>query len=218
MLFDIDGDTPIYRLVRVNGMLTFKNDMKNTTFHAKHIFIRAGELHIGSKEAPFLGLCTIMLHGEKDAKHIVYDNAIEAGNKLIANLNIMRIYGRQRSHHFSRLFKEAKKGDTEIVIARGMDMVAGDRIALLPTSYGNMASDDVFVTSYDNKTGVTKIDRPLEYYHWGAFRSDAQKYNGADMRGEVLLLTRNIAIRGEDIESWGGQIVTSDTVEVNTLG
>ena len=38
------------------------------------------------------------------------------------------------------------------------------------------------------------------------------------MRGEVLLLTRNINIRGEDIESWGGQIVTSDTVEINTLG
>jgi hypothetical protein len=33
------------------------------------------------------------------------------------------------------------------------------------------------------------------------------------MRGEVLLLTRNIVIRGQDIESWGGQIVTSDTVE-----
>lgn len=34
------------------------------------------------------------------------------------------------------------------------------------------------------------------------------------MRGEVLLLTRNIKIDAEDIESWGGQIVTSDTVEV----
>jgi len=114
MLFDLDEETPIYRLVRVNGMLRFKNDMQNSTFHAKHIFIRAGELHIGNKTHPYLGNLTIMLHGEKDAKHIVYDNAIEAGNKLIANLNIMRIYGKQRSHHFSRLYREAKKGDTEI--------------------------------------------------------------------------------------------------------
>jgi hypothetical protein len=29
-------------------------------------------------------------------------------------------------------------------------------------------------------------------------------FNGVDMRGEVLLLTRNIVIAGEDIESWGG--------------
>jgi hypothetical protein len=177
-------------------MLRFKNDMKNTTFRAKHIFIRAGELHIGSKEDPFLGLCTILLYGEKDAKHVVYDNAIEAGNKLIANLNTMRIYGKQRSHHFSRLFKEAKKGDKQIFIAKGLDIVAGDRLALLPTSFDNTASDDVFVTSYDIQTGITQIDRELDFYHWGAFRSDADKYNGADMRGEVLVLTRNIVIRG----------------------
>jgi len=34
------------------------------------------------------------------------------------------------------------------------------------------------------------------------------------MRGEVLLLTRNVKIYAEDIESWGGQIVTSDTMEI----
>jgi hypothetical protein len=33
------------------------------------------------------------------------------------------------------------------------------------------------------------------------------------MRAEVLLLTRNIVIAGEDIESWGCNIVTSDIVE-----
>lgn len=35
------------------------------------------------------------------------------------------------------------------------------------------------------------------------------------MRGEVILLTRNILIDAEDIESWGGQIFTSDTQEMN---
>ena len=34
------------------------------------------------------------------------------------------------------------------------------------------------------------------------------------MRGEVILLTRNVVIDAEDIESWGGQIVTSDTQEI----
>ena len=99
-----------------------------------------------------------------------------------------------------------------------MDIGPGDRLALLPTSFDNEASDDVFVTSYDNETGIVKLDRELDYYHWGAKDSQKEKFNGADMRGEVLLLTRNIVIRGEDIESWGGQIVTSDTVEINSLG
>jgi hypothetical protein len=38
------------------------------------------------------------------------------------------------------------------------------------------------------------------------------------MRGEVAYLTRNILIKGQDIERWGGQIVTSDTVEVGSDG
>ena len=168
LVYDIEGVSPIYRLIRVNSRLTFKNDLKNVTFNVKHMFVRAGELHIGNKTNPFLGDLTIMLHGEKDAKAIVYDNAIEAGNKLIANLNIMRIYGKQRSHHFSRLYKEALKGDTSITIATGLDVVAGDRLALLPTSFDNTASDDVFVTAYDTATGLTTLDRALDFYHWGA--------------------------------------------------
>jgi hypothetical protein len=32
----------------------------------------------------------------------------------------------------------------------------------------------------------------------------ADQFNGADIRGEVIVLTRNIKISGQDIESWGG--------------
>jgi len=38
------------------------------------------------------------------------------------------------------------------------------------------------------------------------------------MRGEVLLLSRNIKVVGEDIESWGAQVVTSDTIEFDSEG
>jgi len=60
------------------------------------------------------------------------------------------------------------KGDTSITIATGLDVVAGDRLALLPTSFDNTASDDVFVTAYDTATGLTTLDRALDFYHWGA--------------------------------------------------
>ena len=33
------------------------------------------------------------------------------------------------------------------------------------------------------------------------------------MRGEVVLLTRNVRVVGDDTMSWGGQIVTSDTMD-----
>ena len=43
----------------------------------------------------------------------------------------------------------------------------------------------------------------LNYYHYGAPDSTASKYSGIDIRGEVLLLTRNILIHGQDIDGWG---------------
>jgi hypothetical protein len=51
MMLDI-ADTPIFRMLTVNGRLTFQND-KDVHLHAKHIFVRAGELIIGSKDKPY---------------------------------------------------------------------------------------------------------------------------------------------------------------------
>lgn len=48
MIFDMD-ESPVYKLIRVNGKLTF-DPAKDTHLKAKHIFIRAGELHIGSEK------------------------------------------------------------------------------------------------------------------------------------------------------------------------
>ena len=69
------------------------------------------------------------------------------------------------------------------------------------------------IESYNNVTGDIIFTEALRYYHWGQSKSTEGDYNGVDMRGEVLLLTRNVKIDAEDIESWGGQIVTSDTIE-----
>ena len=46
MIFNMNP-SPVYRLIRINGNLTFDN-VTDTHLRAKHIFIRAGELHIGS--------------------------------------------------------------------------------------------------------------------------------------------------------------------------
>ena len=123
----------------------------------------------------------------------------------------MRIYAEPRKWKMSRLYRPAERGQSEIWIDPGLEIYEGDRIALLPTSYEPHNSDDVFVRSYDNSSGRVVINRRLDYYHWGAAESTGPKYSGVDMRGEVILLSRNFVIDAEDIESWGGQIVTSDT-------
>ena len=62
----------------------------------------------------------------------------------------------------------------------------------MPTSYEFLASDSGYVQSYNNLTGLVIINSTLMHYHWGANMSTASKYNGVDIRGEVVLLNRNI--------------------------
>lgn len=102
-------------------------------------------------------------------------------------------------------------------VSPGLDWVAGDEIGLLPTSYNQLASDEGVISSYDANTGVACVKDPLKYYHFGQAESTGKDYNGLDMRGEVILLTRNIKVTGEDIESWGAQFVTSDTTEFDVI-
>lgn len=215
MILDIP-ETPIFQLIRVNGILIF-NETMDIHLRAKHIFIRAGELHIGNETHPYQPNALITLYGEKNAEAMVYDNAIEAGNKLIANVNLVKMYGKPRKQKMTRLLKEVFKGDTSILIEAGLDLVPGDRIALLATSFKHDASDYFELSGYDPLTGIATFSKALKYYHWGAPESTAAKYNGLDIRGEVLILSRNIQIRGEDVESWGCQIVTSDTIEFDGI-
>jgi len=217
MLLDI-AETPILLLMQVNGRLTFDQTM-DIHLRAKHVFVRAGELIIGTAAAPYEMNGQVSLFGEKDAKHIVYDNAIEAGNKLIANVGLVQMYGKPRAKdsQMSRLVASTAKGDTTITVAPGLDWVAGDKLGLLPTSFNQLASDEGEIVSYDAATGLVTLTAALKYYHFGAAVSTGGEYNGLDMRGEVILLTRNIKIVGEDIESWGAQFVTSDTTEYDVV-
>ena len=105
MILDI-AETPIVDMLYINGRLTFKNGM-DINLRAKHIFVRAGELLIGTPEEPFTHKAIITLHGEKENEHIVYTNAIEAGNKLLANTGVFKAYGLPRLNKMTRLTKTA---------------------------------------------------------------------------------------------------------------
>jgi hypothetical protein len=74
------------------------------------------------------------------------------------------------------------------------------------------AGEDNFITAYDRETGIATLKNPLEWHHWGQADSTAADFNGQDMRGEVVLLSRNVQIKGENIEAWGGRILTGDAM------
>lgn len=51
MILDIP-ETPKIKLLRVNGLLIFSDEM-DVHLKAKHVFVRAGELHIGNETNPY---------------------------------------------------------------------------------------------------------------------------------------------------------------------
>jgi cell migration-inducing and hyaluronan-binding protein len=214
MVFDLE-ESPIIDVLVVNGRLTFLNE-PGISLHlkVKHLFVRAGQLFIGNETVPFLGNAHITLYGEKASQAIVFTNAVEAGNKLICNTGLVKFYGQPRASKMTRLLKPVAAGASTIYVEKNLDWVAGDQIALAPTNLKYKESDYAIITSYDSETGTVQLDRTLTYGHWGKDTSTADYY-GVDMRGEVALLSRNIKIQGEDIESWGGQIITGDFIEEN---
>jgi len=68
------------------------------------------------------------------------------GSKMIANAGKISFYGIKRDDsRMTRLTVEAFKDDNEIFVETMLDWVAGDRIALAPTSFKYEASDDRFI-------------------------------------------------------------------------
>lgn len=214
VLYDLE-ESPIYRYVQINGRTTFKTDAPRLNLRAKYVFVRAGELHIGNETNPFEGQAQITLYGYKQDQHIVYDNAIEAGNKILANTGILSFWGVPRPFTRTRLLKTGNPKDLTIQVEAGLSWKENDTVALPSTNIRWSEIDFAVIKSYDNATGVITLDRPLSNYHWGSSESTAAQYSGIDMRGEVMLLTRNIKVKGNDTDDWGCQIVTSDFEEGN---
>ena len=99
MIYDVnDSMSPILNYLEIDGILTFENNgTQDLTLRSRYIFVRAGQLVIGNKTNPFLKNANIILYGEYSSREIVFASAVEAGNKILANTNLLSFYGRQRS-------------------------------------------------------------------------------------------------------------------------
>ena len=83
--------------------------------NCKYIFVRAGQLAIGSEEEPFQANAKITLFGEKNDEQIKMSGTVEAGNKLFANSGLVELYGKPRSR-MVRLLSPVYNGYTETLV------------------------------------------------------------------------------------------------------
>lgn len=214
MIYDLE-ESPKLGTLTINGRLTFKNNTDHDLhLRVGNIFIRAGELFIGSEEYPFTKKATITLLGGSDATTVTLGSTIEAGNKALAIVGSAHIHGSLGTKQWmTRLAVPVNQGESQIIIPDGHNWAVGDKIFLAASTIAYKHSEYRTITEVIG--GLVTLDEPLNHYHWGAGSSTAPEYNGVDMRTEVILLSRNILIQGEDLDGWGGQIIVSDTFEMD---
>ena len=102
----------------------------------------------------------------------------------------------------TRLRSTHYQGDEKIIVEEGLDWQEGDQIYLAPSAMQHDHSEYRTIVSYVGSQ-IT-LDEPLDHYHWGTGSSTGATYNGVDIRTEVILLSRNVKITGDDADGWGG--------------
>lgn len=212
MILDLE-ETPVLASLTINGRLSFLQfEDKNIHLKAKYIFVRAGEFFIGSEAEPFQNEARVTLFGDQDSETLILSGTVSAGNKILATAGDVRFFGKSRDR-MTRLRSTHYQGDEKIIVEEGLDWQEGDQIYLAPSAMQHDHSEYRTIVSYVGSQ-IT-LDEPLDHYHWGTGSSTGATYNGVDIRTEVILLSRNVKITGDDADGWGGQVLATDLFESN---
>ena len=149
--------------------------------------------------------------GETESETLTLGGIIKAGNKVLTSTGKVEIFGKPR-FRMSRMLEVAQPGATEIKVdPTDLDWAVNDKIFIPPSTLNHTHSEYRTITAIDQ--GTITLDSPLDFYHYGTADSTGDTYNGIDIRNEVLLLTRNIVIRGEDRDGWPGHVLVTDFFE-----
>ena len=131
MWIELDiAETPKLKKLEINGRLTVKVDkekLKDIKLRSFSVWVRAGELLVGTAEAPFEQNFTIELLGETESETLTLDGLTKAGNKVLVSNNKLEMFGKKRTN-ISRMLEEAKAGDETIKVASDVDWAVGDKL------------------------------------------------------------------------------------------
>ncbi|RIV89983.1 hypothetical protein D2V17_05030, partial [Aurantiacibacter xanthus] len=203
----LDVSPPALRSLTVDGKLRFSDeaDLELTT---EWIYLRRGELHIGSEERPYTRKASITLTDEVPGEDI--NTMGDRGIVLMGGT--LSLHG-DREHTWSKLARTAEAGSTGIEVLDASGWRVGDEIVLASTDFNPRQAEKRTIAAIDGN--ALTLDRPLDYMHFGEITF------GVDQRGEVGLLTRNIRIQAsEDAEEnyFGGHIMAMPGSQVRISG
>lgn len=114
----------------------------------------------------------------------------------------------------ARLMESVYPSQNSGRIDMDLDLESGDEVYFSPTATQWDHSEYHTIDTYDSVTGIFTITGTFAFYHFGS-EDTATDYQGLDMRGEVAILNRNVKVMGTDEDGWGGQIITTDTIDAD---
>ena len=192
----LDIDPPALRSLTIDGRLSFADNL-DIGLETEWIYVRGGELAIGSEAQPHTRSATITL-----TDTIPGENINTMGDRGIMVMGgTLNLHG-DRQHTWSKLAATAPAGSTRIELLDASGWRRGDEIVLASTDFDPRQAERRSIAAINGN--VVTLDRPLEYMHFGEITF------GVDERGEVGLLTRNIRVQAsDDAESsyFGGHIM-----------
>ena len=210
----LDVAPPALRSLTVDGKLRFADD-RDLELSTEWIYLRGGELAIGSADKPYTRQASITLTDKFPGEDI--NTMGDRGIMLMGGT--LNLHG-DRTHTWTKLAKTAERGSTRIEVLDASGWRTGDEIVLASTDFNPRQAERRKIAAVSGNT--LTLDRPLEYMHFGEVTF------GVDERGEVGLLTRNIRIQAsEDADStyFGGHIMAMagsqmyvDSVELSRMG
>ena len=210
----LDVVPPALRSLTIDGKLSFSDDI-DIELASEWIYLRGGELQIGSEARPHTRKATITLTDNVPGEDI--NTMGDRGIMLMRGT--LSLHG-DRENTWTKLARTAEAGSREIEVLNTAGWRRGDEIVLASTGFDPRQAERRTISAI--RGNVITLDRALEYMHFGKITF------GVDERGEVGLLTRNIRIQAsEDAESsyFGGHVMAMagsrmyvSGVELNRMG
>jgi cell migration-inducing and hyaluronan-binding protein len=203
----LDVDPPALRSLTIDGKLSFSNDL-DIGLDSEWIYLRGGELQVGSEANPYTRKATITLTDK-----VPNEDVNTMGDRGIVMMGgTLSLHG-DRENTWTKLSQTAAAGSTRIEVLDASGWRKGDEIVLASTDFNPRQAERRRIAAVSGNK--LTLDRPLEYMHFGKITF------GVDERGEVGLLTRNIRIQASDDAEqsyFGGHIMAMTGSKVQVSG
>ena len=180
----LDVTPPALRSLTVDGKLSFADD-RDIGLETEWIYLRGGELQIGTEARPYAHNASITL-----TDNVPNEDINTMGDRgIVMSAGTLNLHG-NRTNAWTKLARTANAGSTSIEVLNAAGWRQGDVIVLASTDFDPHQAEERTVTAVHGNS--LTLDKPLQYMHFGEITY------GVDERGEVGLLSRNIRIQASD--------------------